>query len=340
MRLLQPNRTKLDIYRRHLTSCPYKDPQYMKCDCPLWVYGWLRGERVPRKSLGTSDLAEAAQMMALLQDPETPSLKPILEAVEACQKHNLGLAANTQRRYTHVLAALLTYCAKKKLKYMADLKVETLDDFRATRRIAPRSSAKELVILRMFFAFALERKWIAENTAKRIKPPRNIKPPEIVPYSQNEMTSILAACEGIGDSAYERKRARAMILLMIETGLRISDAATLRKDRVPNGRIFLRTLKTGGMVFQPVVATLQKALDAVPAARGAGENPRCYFWNEVSSRSTMERMLRAVFKRSGVKGAHAHRFRHTLATDMLGEGYSTKEVVDRLGISEAVVIEH
>ena len=33
-----------------------------------------------------------------------------------------------------------------------------------------------------------------------------------------------------------------------------------------------------------------------------------------------ERTLSAVFKKSGVKGAHAHRYRHTLATRLLEQG--------------------
>jgi integrase len=227
---------------------------------------------------------------------------------------------------------------------MGDAGVEDLDDFRSTRKLAPTTSAKELTILRLFLSFCLERKWITENPAKKIKPPRNIKPKEVVPYEPNEIIRMLAACDGIGNSAYERLRARALLLLMRFTGLRVSDAITLRKDRIKNGRIFLHTKKTGGMVFLPVPKQLEEALAALPVPRGAGENPRCYFWNEVSSRravlNSADRMLRAVFKRSGVKSAHAHRFRHTLATEILAQGHGEQDVADILGISPAVVRQH
>ena len=46
------------------------------------------------------------------------------------------------------------------------------------------------------------------------------------------------------------------------------------------------------------------------------------------------------FQALGVKGAHAHKFRHTLATDMLAKGKTTADVAGILGISEAVVIRH
>jgi len=155
---------------------------------------------------------------------------------------------------------------------------------------------------------------------------------------------MIAAADGIGNSAYERLRARAMLLLLRYTGLRISDVATLRKDRIQNGQIFLRTKKTGGLVFLPIPKVLEEALAALPMPRGAGENPRCYFWNEISTRdvaiSTAKRTLRTAFRLSGVKGARPHRFRHTLATDLLARGYTETDVADVLGISLAVVRQH
>ena len=53
-----------------------------------------------------------------------------------------------------------------------------------------------------------------------------------------------------------------------------------------------------------------------------------------------QRTLSAVFAKSGVKGAHAHRFRHTLATEILARGGSEQDVADILGISPAVVRKH
>jgi site-specific recombinase XerD len=47
-----------------------------------------------------------------------------------------------------------------------------------------------------------------------------------------------------------------------------------------------------------------------------------------------------VFKKSGVKKAHAHRYRHTLATRLLAEGASFERVADILGNSPAVVRKH
>ena len=344
MRLVQPNRTKLDLSRRHRASCPHKDPQDMRCECPLQVSGWLRGKPLRYTALGTADMAEAAKQMALMQDPDTPSLKTITGAIDAYKEHILSLSEGTQRRYGSTLRLLAEYAAQQKLKYVTELSVGVLDGFRATRRIAPCTNANELKHLRIFLGFALDRKWIAESPAKQIKPPKNIKPPEKTPYTPHEMTRILAACAAFGVSGYERQRARAMVLLLRSTGLRISDATLFSEDRVQNGQIWLRTLKTGEAVFLPMPPQLQKELDALPAPRKADAHSRYYFWNGIGSQKSaiesMERTLTTVFKEAGLQGAHPHKFRHTLATDLLGRGYNTQEVANVLGISEAVVIKH
>jgi integrase len=62
-------------------------------------------------------------------------------------------------------------------------------------------------------------------------------------------------------------------------------------------------------------------LESLPLPRNASQDCRYYFWNGVTSRRAVvgiaERTLAAVFRKSGVKDAHAHRFRHTLATRLL-----------------------
>ncbi|MFL6464065.1 MAG: tyrosine-type recombinase/integrase, partial [Bryobacteraceae bacterium] len=41
-----------------------------------------------------------------------------------------------------------------------------------------------------------------------------------------------------------------------------------------------------------------------------------------------------------VSGAHAHRFRHTLATALLAKGWNTRDVADVLGSSETIITRH
>ncbi len=141
-----------------------------------------------------------------------------------------------------------------------------------------------------------------------------------------------------------------MILVLRHTALRVSDVVTLRKDAISwdsasrSWRVRVRTTKTGDSVHMPVPQTLTDALNSLPLPRNAPQNCPYFFWNGVSTQRAAvgiaERSLSAVFKKSGVPKAHAHRYRHTLATKLLGDGASYELIADTLGNTPEVVRKH
>jgi site-specific recombinase XerD len=263
----------------------------------------------------------------------------------------------TWRKYRTKLRLLLAFCEAEGISELADVKVDVLEDFRRTRKISLVTWKVELQALRTFFGYFVSRKWIAMNPAKELKAPRNIKPNEVVPYTLREESAILEACDRIGGGKYNRSgaqyeqlRSRAMVMLLRHTALRISDVATFRKDAVSwdkdntTWRILLRTQKSGEPVYLPIPEDLRLVLDALPLPRNAAHDCPYYFWNGQTSRRAVvgiaERTLGSVFKKSGVKNSHAHRFRHTLATSLLGRGATFEQVADILGNTAEVVRKH
>ena len=186
------------------------------------------------------------------------------------------------------------------------------------------------------------------NGASRILPSasrlRRFPTTKVVPYTKEEVAAILSACEEIGQEPYERLRAKAILLVMRHTGLRISDVLMLRKDQVRNGVVQLFTKKTGGHLLLPVPSELQEVLDSLPLPHGASRETGYFFFNGKSKPKALlnnaERLLLSVFTKSKVKEAHAHRFRHTLATELPGRGATEQDVADILGISPTIVRKH
>ena len=129
---------------------------------------------------------------------------------------------------------------------------EDIDALRSFRKIAAATWVKHQEILRQFFGFCLKRKWIEDNPAAAVDRPKNIKPNEVEPYTRDQVIRILMACDDFGRGPYERLRARAMVLLLRYTALRISDVALLEKARVRAGEITVRTMKSGKTVSLPV----------------------------------------------------------------------------------------
>ena len=370
-------------FRRHLRRCQFfgrggRQAREDKCQCPFHVDGLDRGERV-RQSLRTRSRRVADRRLAELirklderrrasgDDSVAAAQRTVSEAVDRFLRNHGELDENrkfrgtieyaTWRKYRTKLNLLLAFCKVEGISELADVTVDVLEDFRRTRPIGLVTSKVELQALRTFFGYFVGRKWITTNPAKEIKAPRNIKPNEVVPYTLREESLILAACEQIGGAkyqrtaaVYERLRARAMVMLLRHTALRVSDVCALKKDAVSwdeeksTWRVFLHTQKTGDPVFLPIPAELKLVLDALPLPRNAAQGCPYYFWNGHSARRAVvgiaERTLAAVFKKSGVKNAHAHRYRHTLATRLLASGATFELVADILGNSPAVVRKH
>jgi integrase/recombinase XerC len=342
----------LTIWRRHTKACPHRTRgrDVLKCNCPLWADGYVNGKRVLRQSLGTRDMARARKKAVAIESPDSDTFKAVDDALMAFLAHceNEGLKDSSIRKYRNALSKLRAFCEEKGIDSVGELTTEQVDAFRSSRGLKPITSSKELEILRLFCGFCFDRKWASENVAKRVKSPRNIKPNDVLPFTPQEVAAIIKACDLIGLAAYERLRARAMILTLRYTALRIGDVAMLARDRISRDgdrwRIFLRTEKSGQPVFLPVPPDMKAALDVVPVPRGSSAEPRYFFWSGTSKekavKANVDKSLAAVFRKSGVPHAHAHRFRHTLATELLGRGASFEDVADILGNSPEIVRKH
>jgi site-specific recombinase XerD len=357
----------LSLWRRHEAKCPHKlkGRSWIKCPCPIWYDGEIDGKRV-RRSLETRDWARATRKLGAIEDPSInlrPCAQPgcynLVEAGTRCEQHSRtvdraitafhdahqDVSLSTKLNYRRVLRLLGEFTAARDIATMDRIDLETLNAFRASRNVNLRTWTKELGTIRQFFRHCLDNEWIHRNWAEKVPMPKNLKPAAREPYTPNEIARIVAACDAMGRSAYERLRARAMILLLRYTALRISDVATLVKDRIRNGEIFVRTSKNGKPVRLPVHPDLQAALDILPLPRGAhGSECLYFFWSGHGSRSAVirdaTRTLGAVYSLSGVPGACSHRFRHTLATEILELGGTFEEAADILGDTEAIIRKH
>lgn len=265
-----------------------------------------------------------------------------------------GVGASTISKYRNSLNQLAEFterdetCLKRKIRTVADFKVIDLDRFRAGRQIAPITSSKELECIRAFWAFCVARDLSPKNIAALIKGPKIVDQNGVVPYTHEEINAIIDACATFGQNDYERKRARAVVLTLRHTALRISDVALMRRDRISRTatgwRIFVRTTKNHELVYLLVPDELVEALNSLPAPRGSNKDCPFFFWNGKSKPksqiSEVSETLAAAFRKSGVQDAGAHRYRHTLATELVGIGASFEDVADVLGNSPAIVRKH
>jgi site-specific recombinase XerD len=235
----------LFLVRNHSNKCSHrhKGPRFLNCKCNLGVDGEIKGKRF-RRSLFTRSLDKAYRKLAELERPDYREPKSLKEAINAFKAGKEDVGHGTKRNHRRVLNNFLSITKAANITRLDDVEIETIDLLRAKRPISAMTWTKELAILRNFFSFCVSRKWTYLNPAKEVKSPK-VKPKPKEPYTEEEVTQIVLACDELGRAAYERSRAHAMVLLLRYTGLRISDVATLSRDRVKADRIYLYTMKNG-----------------------------------------------------------------------------------------------
>jgi len=190
-------------------------------------------QRRVRLSLKTRDLQRAARRLTDMEDRISGKpRKTIPDAVIAFHAQHEGKALETKRKYKRILQVFSDFCGSSSTSYVDQVNVETMDRYTLSRAKDGWAWVKEVELLTQFFEFCRDREWTAKNPARSLKRPRMIEANNIVPYTKPEIIAIIAACDRIGKNSYERRRARAMTLLMRYAGLRISDVVTLARDHI------------------------------------------------------------------------------------------------------------
>ncbi len=311
--------------------CAFPSRKFRRCQCPVWVDGFL-GDQELRKSLRIKKWDKAQRIVreweAHADDPPKTYPQPSLISIQhACDTLLNDAAArnlreSTLKKYRLLFRQLHSFAVGKGFRFIKELDLSALREFRMTWPNRNLGALKKLEYLRAFFSFAKDSDWIPDNPASKIKNPRVSHCPTM-PYSHDEMIKILRACDEYGQKfqgerrAQENaRRARALVLLLRYSGLRITDAVGLARNRITNEKLFLYTAKTGAPVYCPLPEVALAALDAVPRT-----SERYFFWtgdSKIESAVTnWQNALRDIFLWAGVTKGHAHRFRDTFAVELL-----------------------
>jgi site-specific recombinase XerD len=223
-----------------------------------------------------------------------------------------NLRKSTHRKHDLIARKLTSFCQDHGYIFLRQLGVDQVRDFRNTWKLNSLSASKTLERLRSFFKFCIESDWIEKNPAKSIKSGK-VEEPDVLPFSDQEMTKILKACGAFNGNG---QRIKALTQLMLKTGLRIGDACTISRERFVKDdkgwKVKLRTAKTGVDVLIPVQDYVVKDIESLP-----GKYP---FWSGESSpencSSVWQEAYQKLFKQAGIAG-HPHRVRHTFAKNLL-----------------------
>ena len=182
---------------------------------PPLVQGSLGGEWIKKSLNLTSSVAAndlvigwtACGQIGVVK-PDVPLLKEAVDTfVEDARAQQLNW--ETVRKHEAFLERrLLSWCESK--GYRLKQPPAVLADFRRTWDDSPLYAVKNIERQRSFFRFCQRMKWVSENPALAINPPK-VRAKPTLPFTAAEMNRILAACDSYrGDQA----RVKAFVLLM------------------------------------------------------------------------------------------------------------------------------
>ena len=171
------------------------------------------------------------------------------------------------------------------------------------------------------------------DIAKARLPKAPIK--QIVPFTESELRAVFSA---IGTKGPFSARNRAMVLLLLDPGLRVSEACGLTDDGVDLSEMQITVSGKGGKDrVLPLSRWATKAL-LVYKVRARTEPVGCdnFFLTKEGlpvTRSAVEQMLIRVGNRANVRGVSPHRFRHSFALLFLRNGGDSFHLQRLLGHS-------
>jgi integrase/recombinase XerC len=194
---------------------------------------------------------------------------------------------------------------------------------------------KNLSALRSFYRFALKRGLVKKDPAHAVTGPKKSKPlPQFL--REGEMDRLLDGLEW--DSSFNNVRARTILILFYETGLRRSELVGLDDKDVDYDAAQLKvTGKRNKQRIVPFGAELAEQLKSYQAVRREkfGETCGAMFLSDKGERISGEQVYQIVRKYlsmvTSLKKRSPHVLRHTFATAMLNNGAGLESIKNLLG---------
>lgn len=287
------------------------------------------------------------------------------------QKTAEGLSPTTLLSYKHWLAVWLSHTTDASLdriktqdlrEYFAWLRMEYKPRRFSgiDRPLAPKSIRNAWITLCAFFTWACA-EFKFDNPMQNIPPPKVVDAP-IEPFTKEQVECLLKNIEYCNIAKTERRkkfmmrrmtarRDRAMILFLLDTGLRASEFCSLTVGDVDQktGRVQVKHGALGGakggkgrVVFLGKAArsTLWRYL----IERGENADTHaplfCTRTGCPMNKTALRLMLSDLGKKAQIEKCHPHRFRHTFAITYLRSGGDVFTLQALLGHSTLEMVQH
>jgi integrase/recombinase XerD len=239
-----------------------------------------------------------------------------------------GYSSDTIDNYRRFMTKIATLLGDPPLEDITEAKLRNV--FTSLRQQGLSASSLQVYwkVMRSFYNWG-ERDLGIKRPDSAIRSPRFVSK-EVLPFTKDEIDRLLKAATS--------RRNRALMLVMLDTGLRVSELARLemRDLNLEEGTLAVRPFQTGlkskaRLVFMG--KSSRKALWTYLTEReGAGSTSPLFSTIQGAplNRTSIRNIVLRIGERAQVTGVTPHRFRHTFAIEYLrgsGDIFSLQRIL-------------
>jgi site-specific recombinase XerD len=257
----------------------------------------------------------------------------------------------TIRSYTEAVRQFDAFLGRQGMpRAVAGIRREHVEAFIEDQlaRLRPSSAANRYRSLQQFFRWLVDEGELRESPMAKMRPPTiPEEPPEVLHKDQTD--ALLKTTAGTG---FDERRDRAIVRLLLDTGMRRAELAGLRIEDVDREQEVVFVLGKGRRpracpYDREAARELDRYIDRARAHHPHVDSP--WLWLGKKGRLTengIAQLLKRRGRQAGLDGLHPHLFRHTYAHEMLSQGmqegdlmrlagWKSRQMLSRYGASAA-----
>jgi len=230
--------------------------------------------------------------------------------------------------YGSDLEQLRSHLENRRITQATTVQTEHLEEYILNltgQNYTPKSISRKINSLKTFFKFLHQEKLIFKNPANPLTHPKyETKPPRFL--SPNEIKNLR-------DAVRLDIRVSAIVELLLQTGMRISELANLRMEDVRKNELHIRTQENNPSRTIPLNRSSMTAVQNYLAIRPKVENDHLFVTK--TGKPLLVRNIRTsidrYFKKAGIPGAKVNDLRHTFIAHQLRNGVHAEIVHKHVG---------
>lgn len=235
------------------------------------------------------------------------------------QLETLGRASATILAYTKDIEQLSSYLSKNGKANLIEIAQEDIDSFKEDldkKNYTAKSISRKLNSIKAFFRYLKSQNLIQANPASLVAHPKyDLKPPRVL--SKLEYRALRDACRS-------DTRISAIVEILLQTGMRISELANLTLEDIDskNNKLNIKAYESHAQREIPLNSASKASLESYLAERPKGGSKQVFITKTGNPflvrniRSSIDR----YFQLAGIKEAKVNDLRHTFIAQQLMAG--------------------